>query len=1051
MTTRSIFRMLALATALAGAGFAHAEDDEARDPVVASTFSTGSARGLGVPVFPLEEVLNRLRVSGQFAFIFDSRLIAGKTIGAVDRAKSPERALESELEAINLRLHKMGPGTYAITEARQNLADDPADAIERSSPQESIVDTILVMGTTQIDGAAAGSKRIFQIDSDDLAFLSVTSPAEAIYDLPQSLASLTPANTALFGATAGISLADLRGLDPKRTLILVNGRRRTLMTGGNGDVGGVDLNSIAEPFLERIEVQSLPGGARYGGSAVAGTINFVTKSNLDGLETGARFGMSERGDAEEISLHLLAGRTFEGLGNFSFGVNAVRIEGLVGADREFTATPYSFGKNGFRSSPGVGDFLPGFGGSSTTDRGAASGVILSNGEFAPFANGRNYVPALSGAVSPYVGALDQLYNWLEHQAIILPNDRILGFAAYNGDLGGGWTAFAEVQAGASATDNRLAPLPATRLRGIDQAAGDAAVIPLDNPTLPQSIRDIVLAEFGAAATGVVFDHRYAELGPRRDEIDRRYLDVTAGVEKSGEGGTVFSVAYRFADNQVTDRSHDRIDRNRLQIALDQAACAAVSGCSPVDFFSTPEISSAALEFITIPEIRRETSINEHELTASLVRPAPIGGGLEGEFAAGIELRRAVLNDRAGIPDGLAPIGVLRGADNRAVLKSLEAYAQFDAPLVDADSFPGEIDASLAVRFAKSSQFDLSMNFEAGVDWRPSAGLSFFMRRHIGERTPDLIELFAIAGGEETGYVDPCSVGVSSNPIVAENCASIGPLGVNPGFVQTASIASTAFYGNPDLDPERIRSAAYGLSLSPTDMFEVIPGRLQMSATWLDFEIGNAISASEDQLFDCYSSPNFSDPSCGANPRTGAPLIARDPVTRQIDYADETLSNSGGLRWRGLDLELRYALELDRPGFIDRVWTSALHTYTDKVERTNGSGDRNDLTGLVDYPRHRTLLSAGVETGPWSIVAFANRRGRAVTARIDRPEAQIPAAFYVDLTARLNVTEQAYVQVGVENVTDEEPAITAFNEIPNFAPEYYDPVGRRYSFSVRLNF
>ncbi len=1051
MTTKTIFRMLALAAAIAGASFAHAKDDESSEPMVVSGLPGGVVRGLGMPVFPLEEILDQLRLSRGFAFIFDSRLVAGKVIRAVDPAASPERVLQSELEAINLRMHKVGSSTYAITEAPRVPASAAAPVVDRLSPQEPVVDTILVMGTAQIDGAAAGSKRLFQIDADDLAFLSVTSPAEAIYDLPQSLASFTPANTALFGATAGISLADLRGLDPKRTMVLVNGRRRTLMTGANGDIGGVDLNSIAEPFLERIEVQSLPGGARYGASAVAGTINFVTKSNLDGVETGARFGVSEQGDAEEISFHALAGRTFDGFGNISFGLNVARVEGLVGADREFSATPYGFGLNGFRSSPGIGTFMPGFGGSSTTERGAVSGVILSGGDFAPFADRRSYVPSANGAISPFFGARDQLYNWLEHQAVILPNDRVLGVASYHGDLGGNWSVFAEANGGVSATDNRLAPLPSSRLRGNDPAVGDAAVIRLDNPTLPQSIRDLVNAEFGATATGVVFDHRYAELGPRRDEIDRRYLDLTVGAERNGNNGTIFSIAYRYANNRVVERTHDRIDRNRLQIALDPAACAVVTGCSAVDFFSGPEISQAALDFIKIPKLRRATSISEHELTAALSRPAPLGGGLEGEVSAGVELRRSVLDDRDRIPDDLAPIGILRGADNRAALNSIEAYAQFDTPLFKSGAFPGEIDASLALRAAKSSQFDYSMNFEAGVDWRPAQGVSLFMRRHFGERTPDLIELFAIAGGEEMTFVDPCSAGISTNPVIAANCASGGPLGVDPGFVQSTPLAEYAFYGNPDLDPERIRSAAYGVSLSPTEIFEGVPGRMQFTATWLDFRITNAIAASQDLLFECYSSPSFSDPSCGSNPRTGAPLIARDPVSGQIDYVHETLSNRGGYRWRGLDLELRYVVQPDALPLVDSLWVSALHTYVDQVTSTSHDGPKTDLRGLIDFPRHRTLISAGADAGRWTFVAYANRRGRAVTRRLDIPEVRVPPALYVDTTLRFDLSERAYVQASVHNLTDKPPAITAFNDVGNIAPEFYDPIGRRYSLSVRLSF
>lgn len=1039
MTERALFRMLALTTALAAATGAHAKDGD-----INAMNRAGAV--------PLEKILESLRQSEGYAFVFDSRLVEGKMIPPVEAAPSAEALLDNQLAAVNLRLHKVAPKTFAITQPRGPAEASLAVADDLGAGGEPFADTILVLGSAPIANVTAGSKHIFNIDADDLAYLSVTSPAEAIYDLPQSLASFTPANTALYGATAGISLADLRGLDPKRTMVLVNGRRRTLTTGGNSNIGGVDLNSIAEPFLERIEVQGLPGGARYGAGAVAGTINFVTKSGLDGLEAGARLGISERGDSEEISLHAIGGRRFDGIGDITVGINVTRNEGLIGADREFSATPYGFGLNGLRGNPPGAQFLPGYGGSAISDRGLFGGVILADGSFAPLPGQRNYVPGPDGSISPYVAALDQLYNWVVWQSVILPNDRILGMLSFNGEISDNWRVFAEAQAGLSATDNMLAPLPAGRSRGVDPVAGDAAVIPLSNPTLPQAIRDLALANFGASAVGIVFDHRYAELGPRRHQIDRRYIDLATGVETASASGASFSMTYRFAHNRVVTRDSDRIDHHRLEIALDPALCGATPGCSLVDFFTTPEISREALDFIVIPEIRRTIAIEEHEFATAYGRPLRFGGDIDGKFAAGVELRRAILTDRDEIPAGAAPIGYLGGADNSGAVNSFEAYAEIESPLFHFDRFPGEIEGSLAFRTTKSSLFDYSMNFEAGVDWRPIDGVHLFTRQHIGERTPDLIELFSVGPTLETSYFDPCGADPSEqSPIVQANCASSGPLGVGAGFTQLTPLASATFYGNPDIEPEKVRSAAYGAALSPTELFTQIPGRMEITATWLDFDISEAIMQFSDVLDACYSSPGLSSPACGFNPRTGLPSILRDPATRQIVSFDEVLQNVGGLKWRGLDLELRYAVQPERMPLIDSLWFSALHTYTDRVEFSNGYGSAIRLDGLIDYPNHRTLLSAGAGAGRLSFAAYANRRGRVRTAMVDLPEAKIPAALYLDTTIRFDVTDQAYIQASIQNITDKEPAITAFNDIGNFAPEYYDPIGRRYALSVRLSF
>ena len=1050
MKGASFFLALFAAFVAVASGVSGAQELAIENNQVAVNLSRPKAPTGASGVLPLERVLEGLRQARGFAFIFDSRLVEGKEIRAIEPATSAETELRKELTAVSLRLHKIGPTTFAITK------DAPAITAARPSVVEAIVntpiDTILVHGSATLASATAGSKRIFSIDADQLAYLDVTSPAEAIYDLPQSLASFTPANTALSDATAGISLSDLRRLGLKRTIVLVNGRRRTVTTGGNGATGGVDLNSIAEPFLERIEIQSLPGGARYGATAVAGAINFVTKSNIDGVEAGGRFGISELGDNKEVSLYALAGHTFETIGNLTVGVNLTRTDGLDGADRAFSAVPYGFARNGLRSNYTNGaTFLPGFGGSSLNETGTISGVTLADGSVAPFPSQALFQPSPDGSIAPSVGSLDQLYNWAEHQRIILPIDRALGMLAFNREFGPSLRLFIEAHIGASAIDNKLSPLPAVFTRGTDSFVGDAAVIPIDNPTLPQSVRDLVAANFGAAAEGVVFNHRYAELGPRRDAVDRRYVDLSAGIVREEGDRASLSFTYRYSNNRVVARSRDRIDRNRLQIALDPAACAATLGCSPVDYFSAPEISAAALEYLKIPVIRRTTSIQEHEVIATFTEPLNFGASSDGKFGGGVELRRTTLTDMDATPAGTAPIGYFSGANEKNSLETLDAFITLDAPILRFGRFPGEIDASLAIRGVVSSSYDYANNFEAGLDWRPTNGVSLFMRRQFGERTPDIIELFGRGGGREFAFADPCDTTAPyASPIVEQNCLSSGALGAGAGFQQKAPLAQSSFFGNPDLEPEKVDSAAYGLTIEPTKLLPALPGRMLVSATWIDTEINQTIGGYVDIINACYSSADLSSPACRDNPRTGAPLIQRDPAPRQIISYDDFLANQGRFNWQGLDLELRYAVEPDSLRQIDSLWVSALHTYTDKVESLR-DGALFKLDGLIDYPRHRTLLSAGIDAGRWSIVGYASRRGQVMTRRIDVPEAHVPPAFYLDTTIRFDLTNHAFVQASVQNLTDQEPAITAFNKVGNFAPNFYDPVGRRYALSVRFSF
>ena len=999
---------------------------------------------------PVEEALESLRRSHGWSFIFDARLVAGKSIAGMGKSIRTERDLAASLVPAGLQLHQVAKNSFAITSRPDASTKPEIDTLAVSGP-EMPIDTILVMGSSAIAPATSGSKRIFKIDADDLAFLNVASPAEAIYSLPQSLASFTPSNTALYAAAAGISLADLRGLGPKRTTVLVNGRRRTLTTGGNDVIGGVDLGSIPEPLLERIEVQSLPAGARFGAGAVAGAINFVTKSDFEGVESGVRFGMSELGDSEEISLHALAGREIASLGLLTVGLNMTRSEGLVGADREFSAIPYGFALNGVKSNSPAAEFLPGYGGSSITDRGTIAGVILSDGSFSAFPKGVTYVPETDGSISPYVGAPSQLFNWAQWQSVTLPSDRIIGQLSFQSKLSDGVNFFLEADGGVVATDNVLAPLPASRFRGLDPVAGDAAVIPLSNPFLPQSAIDAAQAAFGPTVSAIVFERRYAELGPRRQQIDRRHFALSTGIAFGDENDRALTVAYRFGSNRATSREEDRVDQEKLKIALDPSACSLTPGCTAADFFSAPALSRAALDFIVIPEITRVLGIDEHEISVNASTLVPFDGDHDGRVSAGVELRRAAYHDRDLTPAGASPVGYLGGASAKGALETVDAYAEIDTPLFRSDGLPGELDGSLAVRLAYSPNYEAATNFEAGVDWRPIEGVALFTRQHIGDRTPDIIELHSIGSTLESFFLDPCGAdSAEQTETIKANCADAGPLGAGPGFVQTATLASQTFYGNPDLNPEHVRSGAYGVTVSPTDLFAAIPGRMELTATWLDFKIRNSISQPSDALFNCYSSPGFASPNCLINPRTGAPSIVRDPATRQIVSFDSILTNDGNLSWRGMDVELRYALQPEAIAFADSIWLSVLHTYTDDVVMERfGSVQR--LDGLLNYPHHRTLASLGVERGRWSFVAYANRRGKALTTRTTRSEARVPAALYIDLTGRFEITQNAYVQVGVKNLTDREPDITAYNDVGNFAPEFYDPIGRRYTLAFRMNF
>ena len=82
----------------------------------------------------------------------------------------------------------------------------------------------------------------------------------------------------------GATSANLRGQGSNATLILLNGRR-VAAHGLNG--GTVDLNQIPWAALERVEILKDGASAIYGTDAIGGVINFILRTNFNGVTLNA--------------------------------------------------------------------------------------------------------------------------------------------------------------------------------------------------------------------------------------------------------------------------------------------------------------------------------------------------------------------------------------------------------------------------------------------------------------------------------------------------------------------------------------------------------------------------------------------------------------------------------------------------------------------------------------------------------------------------------------------------------------------------------------------
>ena len=134
-----------------------------------------------------------------------------------------------------------------------------------------------------------------------------------IQDGLQALSSNSgPALTNSFSANgafaAGASAVSLRGLSTNSTLVLFDGMRAAYYPlADDGSRNFVDLNTIPDDIVDRIEVLRDGASSSYGADAIAGVVNIITKRQFQGVAGRAEAGVSSRGDAQTQRLSLTAG------------------------------------------------------------------------------------------------------------------------------------------------------------------------------------------------------------------------------------------------------------------------------------------------------------------------------------------------------------------------------------------------------------------------------------------------------------------------------------------------------------------------------------------------------------------------------------------------------------------------------------------------------------------------------------------------------------------------------------------------------------------------
>ena len=223
---------------------------------------------------------------------------------------------------------------------------------QQAAPEKEVVVTGSLIRGTPEDAALP----VDVIGNDELAKQGSPSPVELLKNLPTSSAVLGDSNQfdSRSQGAEGIATANLRGLSPQRTLVLLNSKRLT--TAGNG-IPAVDLNLLPQAAIGRVEILKDGAAATYGSDAVAGVINFITRTDQEGFRAAGnyRFIKGEDGDLDASLSYGHQGDGFRVLVAAGF---QKRGELLV-RDRSFAVLPYAANpQGGFTGGGNPANFLP---------------------------------------------------------------------------------------------------------------------------------------------------------------------------------------------------------------------------------------------------------------------------------------------------------------------------------------------------------------------------------------------------------------------------------------------------------------------------------------------------------------------------------------------------------------------------------------------------------------------------------------------------------------------------------------------------------------------
>ena len=999
--------------------------------------------------------------------------------------------------------HSIVTGAALLALPAVSLAADP------SPPPDSSVSAVVVTGSRIPMHNLTSVSPIQTVTAQQFQLQGHTDVVDLLNNLPQeyqnSVSDFSNTSNPLSGP-GGIATADLRGLGPQRTLVLVNGRRLGIGDANTGNNNPApDLDQIPAIMVERVEVVTGGASATYGSDAMAGVINFILKRNFEGVRFDAQLSgyQHHQHNAFMESLERAKGFTIPG---DAFDGRTVDLAAMFGAnspDGKGNITAYYQYHHAPNVSQGTRDFSAcKLNAGNAANSGSCSGSPNSNQWILDGGSGNSF-SVVGTSLLPYPQATSTppaIFNSSPYQYLSRNDVRTnAGFIAHY-DVIKEVSFYSEFSFMNDRTRQAVAPSGLFQGGNVYSTGSGGNLINCDNALAsPQELGVLCGADAGnpAVFSDVLVGRRNVEGGARQTQYEHNNYRGVLGMRGNVADAWHYDLYGSYYYTSLYSAEHNYLSIARSNNALDvvtdtragsptlgQPVCQSViSGtdlnCVPYNIFKDGGVTPAAISYLT--ELGTEygtvqEQIAEGDLTGDLgkygIQSPWANTGIQ--VAVGATWRQDVLDFE---PDAAIGSGDLSGGSGvgstiHARISVVEGYGETTIPIVHGVTFFDDLQINGGVRYSVYSTGPTPVTYKVGGQWSPISDLRIRGSYQVAIRAPSIIELFnpaTVTQSNSFGAADPCA---GATPAMsAADCAKTGVTAGQYGNVPQcpATQCDVSAGGNVALKPEQAQTLSVGLTFRPSffNGFNASVDYWDISQTALV----NTIPP-DTVLAQCVAtgSPDF----CGLIHRssTGALFGPSSLVTG--GYVVGTGVNIAAGDTRGIDIQADYRLDLSQVGVhnMGTVTMGFNGSYLLNQTTTLAGVPTYDCAGLFGTkcqtvnPRWRHVLTVSWTT-PWNVLASLQWR-MIGGSKLDTNSAQVsltnnqtnvfsgtlPTVNYLDLGFIWTVRTGLKIRAGIDNLLDQDPPLISSlitgTGSPNAYPTY-DLLGRKLFIGVTADF